>query len=64
MLIDIEHRLLFRYDAYISESFMELRVEPQSDAHQNVLSFYLAVGPGGNLFMYAPVGVTFLGVLI
>ena len=45
MLVDIEHRLLFRYDAYISESVMELRVEPQSGPHQTVRSFYLAVGP-------------------
>jgi transglutaminase-like putative cysteine protease len=52
MLIDIEHRLLFRYDAYISESFMELRVEPQSDAHQSVLSFYLAVGPPTQVARY------------
>jgi len=45
MLLDIEHRLLFHYDAYISESVMELRVEPQSGPHQTVRSFYLAVGP-------------------
>ena len=25
MLLDIEHRFSFEYDAYISESFMELR---------------------------------------
>ena len=25
MLLEIEHRLAFEYDAYISESFMELR---------------------------------------
>lgn len=52
MLIDIEHRLLFRYDDYISESFMELRVEPQNDTHQSVQSFYLAVGPPTQVARY------------
>ena len=38
MLLDIEHRLSFDYDAYISESFMELRVHPKttSDTRANV----------------------------
>src|SRR6185436_15748368 len=30
MLLDIEHRFAFDYDAYISESFMELRVHPKT----------------------------------
>ena len=50
--IDIEHRLLFRYDCYINESFMELRVEPPSDSHQTVRSFYLAVGPPTRVSRY------------
>ncbi len=45
MLLDVEHRLVFQYDAYISETFMELRVEPLSDGHQTLRSFFLAVGP-------------------
>lgn len=44
-LLDIEHRLRFDYDDYIHESWMELRVEPASDEHQTLRSFYLAVGP-------------------
>jgi transglutaminase-like putative cysteine protease len=45
MLIDIEHRFAFAYDAYISESFMELRVHPKTTGDQTVNSFVLAVGP-------------------
>ena len=45
MLLDIEHRFAFDYDAYISESFMELRVHPKTTGDQTVNSFVLAVGP-------------------
>ena len=45
MLLDIEHRLAFDYDAYISESFMELRVHPKTTSDQTVNSFVLSVGP-------------------
>jgi transglutaminase-like putative cysteine protease len=45
MLLDIEHRLSFDYDAYISESFMELRVHPKTTSEQTVNSFVLSVGP-------------------
>jgi len=44
-LLDVEHRLGFEYDDFIRESWLELRVEPRSTAHQTVHSFYLAVGP-------------------
>lgn len=44
-ILDIEHGLRFDYDGYIHESWMELRVEPTSDEHQTLRSFYLAVGP-------------------
>ena len=45
MLLEIEHRLAFEYDAYISESFLELRVQPKTTPHQTLHSFVLAVGP-------------------
>src|SRR4029453_3024195 len=45
MLLDIEHRFAFDYDAYISESFMELRVHPKTTGDQTVNSFVLSVGP-------------------
>lgn len=52
MLLDIEHRLTFRYDAYVSESWMELRVEPRTTVHQTLNSFFLAVGPPTKVFRY------------
>ena len=45
MLLDIEHRFAFDYDAYISESFIELRVHPKTTGDQTVNSFVLSVGP-------------------
>jgi transglutaminase-like putative cysteine protease len=52
MLLEIEHRLAFEYDAYISESFMELRVQPKSTADQTVSSFVLSVGPPARVHRY------------
>ncbi len=45
MFLDIEHDIKFTYDDFISESWVELRIEPQSNSHQSVYSFFLAVGP-------------------
>ena len=45
LLLDIDHRFAYEYDAYISESFMELRVQPKTTADQTVSSFVLSVGP-------------------
>jgi transglutaminase-like putative cysteine protease len=52
MLLEIEHRLSFEYDAWIRESFLELRMQPKSDAHQTLHSFVLAVGPPSKMFRY------------
>ena len=52
MILDIEHRLNFAYSGFISESSMELRVEPVSNQHQTVRSFYIAVGPATKVFRY------------
>jgi transglutaminase-like putative cysteine protease len=52
MLIEIEHALRFEYDGFIHESFMELRVEPLTDPHQTLRSFYLAVGPPARVSRY------------
>ena len=52
MLLDIEHRFAFEYDAYISESFMELRVQPKTTSDQTVSSFVLAVGPPARVYRY------------
>src|SRR5688572_7863141 len=45
MILQVEHQLCFEYDGYISESFLELRMQPKNDAHQTVRGFTLAVGP-------------------
>ena len=52
MLLDIDHRFAFDYDAYISESFMELRVQPKTTADQTVSSFVLSVGPPARVNRY------------
>ena len=51
-ILDIEHRLIFEYDDFIRESWLELRVEPRSSLHQTVHSFYLAVGPAARVERY------------
>ena len=53
MLIEIEHRLHFEYGDFIHESFMELRMEPPTDARQVLRSFYLAVGPPTQVARYS-----------
>ena len=52
MLLEIEHRFSFEYDAYISESFMELHVQPKTTGDQTVSSFVLAVGPPTRVHRY------------
>ena len=52
MLLEIEHRLSFGYDAWIRESFLELRMQPKSDANQTLHSYVLAVGPPSKISRY------------
>ena len=52
MLLKIDHTLAFSYDGYISESFLELRVQPKATRTQTVVSFSLAVGPPARVFRY------------
>jgi transglutaminase-like putative cysteine protease len=52
MLLKVEHTLAFSYDGYISESFLELRVQPKATPAQTVASFSLAVGPPARVFRY------------
>jgi transglutaminase-like putative cysteine protease len=51
-LLRVEHRFAFSYDGYISESFLELRVQPKPTPAQTVTSFSLAVGPPTRVFRY------------
>ncbi|HSE02713.1 MAG TPA: transglutaminase family protein [Methylomirabilota bacterium] len=52
MLIEIEHKLSLAYDAFIRESFLELRMQPKTTADQTLQSFVLAVGPPTKISRY------------
>ena len=52
MFLEVEHRLSFDYDAFVRESFIELRMQPKTTPHQTVHSFVLAVGPPTTLSRY------------
>lgn len=52
MYLDVQHRVRLRYDAFIHESFIELRLQPKTTAHQTVSSFVLAVGPPAKVHRY------------
>jgi transglutaminase-like putative cysteine protease len=53
MDLTVEHRLIFEYDGYISESFLELRVQPKAVPHQTVHAFSRGVGPLTRVYRYA-----------
>jgi transglutaminase-like putative cysteine protease len=50
MLLSIQHRTELSYSDRISESVMELRMAPRSDANQTLRGFGLAVGPTAPVF--------------
>lgn len=52
MFLEIEHRLSFAYDAFIRESFLELRMQPKTTERQSLSSFVLAVGPPTKVSRY------------
>jgi transglutaminase-like putative cysteine protease len=52
MFLDVEHHVWLRYDGFIRESFIELRLSPKTTAHQTVASFVLAVGPPAKVGRY------------
>jgi transglutaminase-like putative cysteine protease len=52
MHLRVEHRFAFEYDAFISESFLELRVQPKTTPQQVVSTFELAVGPPTSVHRY------------
>ena len=47
--IEVIHTTEFHYDRDISETIMELRLQPRNDATQRCLDFRLAVDPPGHL---------------
>jgi transglutaminase-like putative cysteine protease len=52
VFVEIEHTLSLTYDAYIRESFLELRMQPKTTADQTLQSFVLAVGPPTRISRY------------
>ncbi len=48
----VRHLTRYQYSNPISESIMETRMHPRSDAHQHCLSFTLAVSPRCRVFTY------------
>lgn len=52
MFLEIEHTLSLGYDAFIRESFLELRMQPKTTADQTLQSFVLAVGPPTKISRY------------
>src|SRR5712692_7748114 len=52
MYLQVDHSFAFEYDAFISESFLELRVQPKTTPQQVVASFELAVGPPTSVHRY------------
>ena len=52
MFVEIEHTLSLAYDAYIRESFLELRIQPKTTTDQTLQSFVLAVGPPTKISRY------------
>jgi transglutaminase-like putative cysteine protease len=52
VFVEIEHTLSLAYDAYIRESFLELRMQPKTTADQTLQSFVLAVGPPTKIARY------------
>jgi transglutaminase-like putative cysteine protease len=52
MLYSIRHLTKFLYDHTVSESIMETRMHPRSDALQRCLTFHLSVSPRCRVFSY------------
>ncbi len=52
MYYSIRHLTKFRYAAPVSESIMETRMHPRSDAYQRCLTFQLSVTPRCRVFSY------------
>ena len=52
MFYSIRHLTKFRYEKAVSESIMETRMHPRSDASQRCLTFQLSVTPRCRVFSY------------
>src|SRR5579872_1388875 len=52
MYYTVRHVTRFTYDAGVSESVMEARVQPRSDGSQRCLQFGLTTTPASNVMVY------------
>jgi hypothetical protein len=52
MFYSIRHVNLFRYDAPVRESVMELRMQPRSEGPQTLRSFQITTNPRTQLYAY------------
>jgi transglutaminase-like putative cysteine protease len=52
MIYSIRHLSRFRYSNPISESMMELRMQPRNEGNQRCLSFDLSIGPRAKFLSY------------
>ena len=52
MLYSVRHLTKFLYKSPVSESMMETRMHPRSDANQRCLTFHLSVSPRCRAFSY------------
>src|SRR5215831_5811045 len=52
MFYTIRHLTVFRYDASVSESLMEVRMHPRTEGGQRCLSFQLSVDPRARVHLY------------
>ncbi len=52
MLYSIQHQTRFRYDAPVSESLMELRMQPRTEGRQRCLNFFVKVNPKVRVLQY------------
>jgi Transglutaminase-like enzymes, putative cysteine proteases len=52
MYYSIRHITKFRYSAAVSESLMEVRMHPRSEASQRCLTFQLSVSPRARVTSY------------
>ena len=52
MYYSIQHQTRFRYDAPVSESIMELHMQPRSEGRQRCLSYFVKVNPKARVLQY------------
>jgi transglutaminase-like putative cysteine protease len=52
MFYSVRHVTQFRYDSPVSESLMEVRMQPRTEGVQRCLSFQLSVDPRAQVFFY------------